>query len=222
MGLNKQKGDMYPWVTHTWNPVRGECPHNCFYCYVPRRFPVGDLRFTDKEMATNLHRKEPLTIFIGSSTDMFADCVPGAWIAMVIEKCKEASQNTYLFQTKNPERFLEFTYPPDTILGTTIESDIAFPISSAPAPMARAEALLKVKTELNLPIMVSVEPVMAFFPYEFDHLLCTLDPGFVSIGADSGHNDLPEPNSKQLANLFEGLRDSSIEVRIKPNLKRLL
>lgn len=30
--LNKQKGLMYEWVTHTWNPIRGKCPHDCSYC----------------------------------------------------------------------------------------------------------------------------------------------------------------------------------------------
>jgi len=23
MGLNKSKGQMYPWISHTWNPIRG-------------------------------------------------------------------------------------------------------------------------------------------------------------------------------------------------------
>ena len=32
MSLNKSKGNMYPWLTHTWNPLAGECPHKCTYC----------------------------------------------------------------------------------------------------------------------------------------------------------------------------------------------
>lgn len=34
MGLTKAKGNMYPWVTHLWNPISGPCPHACTYCYV--------------------------------------------------------------------------------------------------------------------------------------------------------------------------------------------
>src|SRR3990167_1900105 len=30
--LNKQKGNMYGFVTHTWNPIKGKCSHNCSYC----------------------------------------------------------------------------------------------------------------------------------------------------------------------------------------------
>lgn len=25
MSLNKSKGNMYEWITHTWNTVKGEC-----------------------------------------------------------------------------------------------------------------------------------------------------------------------------------------------------
>jgi DNA repair photolyase len=34
MPLNPSKGNMYPFVTHTWNPIRGKCPHDCSYCYM--------------------------------------------------------------------------------------------------------------------------------------------------------------------------------------------
>jgi len=27
MTLNKQKGNMYGFVTHTWNVIKGKCPH---------------------------------------------------------------------------------------------------------------------------------------------------------------------------------------------------
>lgn len=36
MGLNKAKGEMYKFVTHTWNTVKGECFHNCRYCYMKK------------------------------------------------------------------------------------------------------------------------------------------------------------------------------------------
>ena len=40
---------MYPWVTHTWNVIKGKCPHDCSYCYM-KRFPQGELRFDEKEL----------------------------------------------------------------------------------------------------------------------------------------------------------------------------
>ena len=37
MPLNKSTGNMYSFITHTWNTVKGECPHGC------------NMRFTKKE-----------------------------------------------------------------------------------------------------------------------------------------------------------------------------
>ena len=31
---------MYPWVTHTWNPLAGRCKHDCNYCYMKRSFLI--------------------------------------------------------------------------------------------------------------------------------------------------------------------------------------
>lgn len=41
--MNKQRGNMYSWVSHTWNPVKGKCPHDCNYCYM-KRFPQKEMR----------------------------------------------------------------------------------------------------------------------------------------------------------------------------------
>jgi len=38
MKLYKSKGQMYEWVTHTGNVIKGECPHDCEYCH-----PAGTL-----------------------------------------------------------------------------------------------------------------------------------------------------------------------------------
>ena len=73
MALNKQKGNMYAFVTHTWNAVKGKCPHDCEYCYM-KEFPQGELKFDEKELKTDLG--EGNFIFVGSSCDMFADAVP--------------------------------------------------------------------------------------------------------------------------------------------------
>ena len=92
MALNRSKGQMYPWVTHTWNPIRGKCPHECVYCYM-NRFPQGELRF-EKCLQDNLG--EGNTIFVGSSTDMWANEVPTEWIEKVLHYCSQ--KNQFLFQ----------------------------------------------------------------------------------------------------------------------------
>jgi hypothetical protein len=37
MPLNPVKGNMYTWVNFTWNPIRGQCSHDCRYCYVKKQ-----------------------------------------------------------------------------------------------------------------------------------------------------------------------------------------
>ena len=33
---------MYEFITHTWNPILGKCPHDCKYCYVIYKY--GEMR----------------------------------------------------------------------------------------------------------------------------------------------------------------------------------
>ena len=62
MGLNKAKGEMYKFVTHTWNTVKGECFHNCRYCYMKKganhNEPVDEPRLDYSEFKTDLRSEE--------------------------------------------------------------------------------------------------------------------------------------------------------------------
>ena len=71
MGLNESKGNMYEFVTHTWNTVKGRCPHDCSYCYMKRWGKQRDPYFDRRELKTDLG--EGNFIFVGSSCDIFAD-----------------------------------------------------------------------------------------------------------------------------------------------------
>ena len=52
---------------------------------------------------------EPRTIFVCSMADLFGEWVPDEWIEQVFAACEKAPQHTYLFLTKNPNRYLELT-----------------------------------------------------------------------------------------------------------------
>lgn len=49
--LNESKGNMYDWVTHTWNPIKGKCSHNCNYCFMKKmlRDKMPNLRLEESE-----------------------------------------------------------------------------------------------------------------------------------------------------------------------------
>lgn len=216
---------MYPWVTHTWNPVRGKCPHDCVYCYMKRIPNIGDLRFVEKEMNTNLGQGNK--IFMGSSCDIWAEEIPFEWQKKSLEHCLEYPGNIYILQTKNPHKWNEYNIHSilnkisynRIIFGITVETNRELSwISKAPSPEKRVVSFNALITTTKF---VSIEPIMDF---DFDVLLgfmIYLSPDFVSIGADSGNNGLPEPPGWKIRQFIRELQQFT-EVKIKSNLGRLI
>lgn len=216
--LNPQKGNMYPWVTHTWNAIKGKCAHNCIYCYM-KQYPQNDIHLDKEELKTDFGHSK--TIFVGSSCDMFAKDIPSSWIIDVLEYCKSYNDNIYLFQTKNPHLYpyliRSFLFPANIILGTTIESNILYEgFSTAPDPIMRYIAMEKLPAKK----MISIEPIMDFDVLIMLRWIKKIGPEFVSIGADSKGHKLPEPSPEKIKALISGLKEFT-DVKIKSNLKRL-
>ena len=217
--LNKQSGNMYAWITHTWNPIKGYCPHECIYCYM-KRFDVGELRLDQKEFKTGL--KSDNFIFVGSGTDAFCEQVPGEWIDETLKHCTRFD-NRYLFQTKSPGRFKEFMgkYPDKTVFGTTLETDrLPDGISKAPDIRSRARAMQDL-ADMGCKTMVTIEPVIDFNPDPFLELIKICKPEWVNIGADSKRHRLPEPDPDKIRLLIQGLNEFT-RVHKKENLNRII
>lgn len=220
MPLNKSKGKMYQFVSHTWNPIKGRCPHQCSYCYM-KRYKVGDLRLVFKELKTNLGYKN--FIFVGSSTDMFSESVHTNWIRYVLEHCRKYPENLYLFQSKNPGRFKEFIdhFPPNraTVLGTTIETNVAYlaaEYSTTPLPQERVTHMM----DLAFTKMISIEPILEFDLNTMVDWIRMIAPDFVAIGADSKGWNLEEPSAEKVLSLITQLKEIT-KVKIKKNLSRI-
>jgi len=230
MPLNKTKGNMYEWITHTHNHLGGECPHTCVYCSIQdmqRRFPElpysGPLRLREKEFAVQYGSGK--TIFIENCNDLFADAVPDQWIERILEHCWLWPDNEYVFQTKNPGRMGQFRmvmrrWPLNFVLGATVETNRNGFLGNAPGRRDRLSALLMFKYRC-FPIFVTIEPIMDFDLEEFARLLIDAGPSFVNIGADSKGHGLPEPSMDKVLQLVERLTFAGIEVREKRNLERL-
>lgn len=202
--LNESKGNMYDFVTHTWNPVKGKCAHDCSYCYLDR-----------KELKTELGSKN--FIFVGSSTDMFAKDVDPHWIEQVLEKCK-ACDNRYLLQTKNPEAMIRFKLPRNFEYCTTIETNRVYTqMGNTPSPGERASAMACLHGRRH----VTIEPIMDFDLDEFLAILRMASPDQVNIGSDSGNNGLPEPKKDKLLEFIYEISKFSIVAK-KVNMERLL
>ena len=221
MPLRESKGNMYPFVTHTWNPIKGRCSHDCQYCYM-KRFPLKELRLDEKDLRTDLGNGR--FIFVGSSTDMWAEDVPREWINKVIFRCQEYPLNTYLFQSKNPYRFPFYPDIENLVYGTTIETNRWYPCmgNKAPLPIQRMRKMKELYRR-GRRIMITIEPILDFQlkgQFGLVELIRLASPEWVNIGADSKGHHLPEPSAEKVKALIEELRKFTT-VKIKSNLKRI-
>lgn len=217
MPLNKSVGQMYSWVTHTWNTIKGKCPHLCTYCYMNRYGNQKPVRFDYKEFETDLGSGN--YIFVGSSCDMFADNIPYEWTRKTLEYCRKFD-NTYLFQTKNPNGFYLHDFPDKTRLCTTIETNRWIPeiMGNSPQPRERSILLGDITAYKKY---VTIEPIMDFDLDELISFIRYINPVQVNIGADTGNNKLPEPSKMKVIALINALMEFTI-IDQKHNLKRLL
>lgn len=220
MGLNISKGNMYDFITHTWNTVKGKCYHNCSYCYMKRWGPLNEARLDEKEFNTDLGSGN--FVFVGSSNDLFSAAVPGEWISKTLKHC-DAFDNQYLFQTKNPYRFKDYidtrVITEKSVLCTTIETNRQMPaiMKLAPGPSQRAFWLNEITC---IEKYVTIEPIMDFDLPDLISMIKACDPRQVNIGADSGGHNLPEPEWGKVKELIHELEKFTV-VKRKKNLKRL-
>ncbi len=226
MTLNKQKGNMYEFVTHTWNTVKGKCPHACSYCYMKRWGEQPELHFDESELKTDLG--EGNFIFVGSSCDMWAEKINSEWIDKTLSHCKKHPHNRYLFQSKNPWRFhcLRSEFKRTFTLGTTIESNwdvieahSGSILSGQPSIQSRIEGITCIR-ENGYPVMITIEPIMRFNLRTLSEMIAGIQPQWVNIGADSGGHKLPEPPYEKVKELISEL-EKFTTVKLKKNLRRL-
>lgn len=224
--MNKARGNMYPFVTHTWNPLAGECCINCSYCSTKRlkeRYPVlkkkysGPPRIEAKEL-NNLGKGN--FIFVCAQNDLFAPNVHESIILEIHEHIDLYKENIYLIQSKNTQSmfgFYQLNWPSfltkNMILCTTLETNFGREV--------RAGWFAEID---HYPKHVTIEPIMKFNEGAFVELLIDINPEQINIGADSNSNpDHLEPTNAEIQSLLNLLhsRLPQAKVVLKDNLKRL-
>ena len=224
--LRKSSGNMYKFVHYTWNPIKGECHHNCKYCYMKQINPnASQPRLAEYEFHTDLGKSN--SIFIGSSTDMFAENIPSEWISRVLDFCHEKQDpkkyNTFLLQSKNPIRFLEFIKHPVTehvVFCTTIESDRFYPeiMNNSPKIEDRVEAMEEIAKQ-GFRTIITAEPLMQFDLEAMVTAIKRCCPRLVNIGRNTCRNiQLPEPTAEEAQLLIAEL-NLFTKVHVKDNAK---
>lgn len=229
--LTVANGNMYGFITHTWNPIKGHCYHQCSYCYMNNllipKYQCSPV-LVEYEFAKDLNIGE--RIFVGDSIDLFAQDIPDEWILRILDHCagfndrKEGQKKiVFLFQSKNPSRFLEFLGHrvfKNSIIGTTIETNRYYPdiMGNSPKIEDRADAM-KAISEKGFYTMITAEPLLSFDKTEFVELIRQCKPRFMNIGRESKRKVwVPEPTSRQVLELVEELKLIT-KVIIKKNAK---
>jgi len=218
--LRASKGNMYEFVTHTFNCIKGRCSHDCSYCFMKRWGRQNPLHFDDSELRTDLGSGN--FIFVGSSTDDYAEGVPSEWIIKMLDHC-DKFENRYLFQSKNPVRFLEFITHPifrKSVVCTTIESNRFYPevMRNSPSIESRVQAMSELAAK-GIPTYVTCEPLLDFTLPELTSMLKACHPQQVNIGRNSRREiELPEPSTNDVKALISEL-SSFTTVEVKKNAK---
>ena len=229
--LKKSTGNMYEFITHTWNPIVGKCYHNCSYCYVSKYGnEISNMQRLNSECLDD-DFGEGKFIFVGSGVDLFAEDVKDGWIRMVLDKCNQdnhslfGSKNKFLFQSKNPKRILDYIDHPvfkDAVVCTTIETNRYYPeiMCNTPTMEDRARAMNEIASR-GIETYLTIEPIMQFDKDELVRLIRLCKPVQVNIGANTnGRVSLPEPSTEDILSLIKDI-ESKCKVEIKSNMKRI-
>ena len=204
------------------------CRHGCVYCVksfqrqMKRQKCVLCKRFEPHLHADRLGKNPPRTkegefIFFPSAGD---PCFmkPEQFQAH-IDYAKKWKDMTFLIQSKNPEFFLDYEFPDNVILGTTIETNctsFSGPseyqyyawISCAPSLQRRFDAMLQLEHKRKA---VTVEPILEMDIYELSSWIHQINPELVWVGYDNHGCKLPEPTMTRTLRLIEELKDLNVK-----------
>lgn len=198
----------------TWNPHPG-CAFNCTYCYGPRTYARSkcpkcktfEPHFHQERMKQKFQKDK--TYFVESLGD--PSFIPPVIFQEIIDHLTEFPDTKFMIQSKNPIYFLNFEFPDNVWLGTTIETNmdaLAEVYTKAPAPSIRGNKLWLVKHEKQKrEIYLTIEPVMVFDFLKMLRIVEFLKPAEIYIGRDNHGNKLPEPSEKDLLYLVVELEN---------------
>lgn len=204
------------WAKHSHNPVTG-CKHNCPYCYardiaerfypykfapalIPHKIHLPRTRTPPDRAATDIGYKN---VFTCSMADLFGKWVPKEWIDAVIASCAAAPAWNFLLLTKFPSRLVEFDFPDNCWVGTTVDCQAR--VEAAEKAFANVRAKFK---------WLSCEPLIE--PLKFKRLNVF---DWIVIGGASRSSQTPEyvPPAAWLGELFVQAVSHGLGIYLKTN-----
>lgn len=197
-------------------PVQRGCSYSCTYCYAVNSTWVRTAKCQMcKDFQPHAHlealRKKPpkttgdefITVGLGGDISFAEDTTMQA----IIHYCHQYKDTTFLLQSKNPGFFLQYHFPYNVILGTTLETnrDTA-KYSKAPSPLNRIAAMRELRHRCPNRRTITIEPLMCFDKEIFVEKIRAIAPWKIWIGLDNHDAKLPEPCLGETAELIEELR----------------
>jgi protein gp37 len=145
--------------------------------------------------------KNPSKIFVSSMGDLFGEWVPDKWIEEVFKTVKESPQHTFLFLTKNPERYMNLycngiEFPENIMLGTTITSE--------------AETNRQSWIPCGIQSFISIEPLI-------EPIKSNLYADWVIVGAMTGPGAI-KPKEEWVQSIVDYCKKWKIPIFLKGNL----
>lgn len=219
MSVFNESNDNIEWSIWTWNPVTG-CKHGCDYCYaegIANRFLTQKFEptFYERRLSAPYNSRIPekynghpgrRNVFVCSMADLFGEWVDEEWITKVLDVCKNTPQWNYLFLTKNPRRLLNYSFPENSWVGTSVDVK------------SRLGAALDLMPQVDAPVrFISFEPLLEDMG---EPNLSFID--WIIIGGQSGDasRNIPakQPKWEWVERLLFASRKSDTKVYFKPNL----
>lgn len=209
-------GKMFPFITETWNPLKGVCPHGCTYCWAKKLIKDRPVLKAKYQGAYDFDRKQILRkfkpgsfVFVCDMLDLFARDVPMVAVMTILKQIREQPNVTFLLLTKNPGYMEMMELPNNVVAGATIESDCDHLVSlGAPKVCNRLGAMVRLEHPRKC---VSVEPIMRFSERFADDII-RIKPEFVAVGYDNYGNNLDEPRLAETEALISKLEKVGIKV----------
>jgi len=201
----------------TSNPVRGECPVGCLYCYVkPFRVRYGwhkDIRFYPSELEAISKRKKPAGIFVGSTIELFHDKTI-QYMPEIMDIIRDCPQHRFYLLTKQPQNLSKFSPFPDNVyLGVSATNQHQF--DEAVKYLKEVEAKVK---------YISFEPLLNWWDTATSDMVAkslkVAGVNWVIIGAQT--KPYKPPKIEWVQEIVQACDKAKIPVFLKDNLRPLL
>jgi len=191
----------------TSNPVKGECPVGCSYCYVkPFRARYGwhkDIRFYPDELEAIRKRKKPAGIFLGSTIELFHDKTI-QYMSKIMDTIKDCPQHRFYLLTKQPQNLIKFSpFPDNCWVGVTATDHHHY--LDAVKHLREVEAKVK---------FLSLEPLLHRINVDYDCF------DWVLIGAQT--KPYKPPEIEWVEEIVRACDKAGVPVFLKDNLSPLL